>query len=43
MPDVFLYTGEPNPMDVKLRDPTVLDAPPPPAGAPLRALMGIGS
>lgn len=24
MPDIFLYGGEPNPSDIKLRDPTVL-------------------
>ena len=28
MPDVYLYTGEANPNDVKLRDPTTTGAPP---------------
>ena len=42
MPDIFLYAGEPTPMDIKLSDPTVVIPPPPAGTTPLMMLLGVG-
>lgn len=43
MTDIYLYPSEPNPNDIKLRDPTVLDTPPTGGTTKTRMLLGVGT